>query len=98
MEVKEAGTPNSCKGNIQVYLCLLNLLTLYETFDQYNILTFWHYFKFELTPIVNLFTEENLDERYNVSSVAILEWFLPLYLKYCKVRFVQNGKCCLKGH
>ena len=41
--------------------------------------------KFELTPIVNLFTEENLDERYNVSSVTILEWFLPLYLKYCKV-------------
>jgi hypothetical protein len=41
--------------------------------------------KFELTPIVNLFTEANLDERYNVSSKAILEWFLPLYLKYCKV-------------
>ena len=35
--------------------------------------------------MVNLFTRENLDERLNVSSSAILKWFLPLYLKYCKV-------------
>ncbi len=41
--------------------------------------------KFELTPIVNLFNEDNLDNRYNISSKAILDWFLPLYLKYCKV-------------
>ena len=43
--------------------------------------------KIELTPIVNLFNAEALDERYNVSSSKILDWFLPLYLKYCKVRF-----------
>ena len=42
--------------------------------------------KMELTPIVNLFTPTNLDERYNISSTDILDWFLPLYLKYCKVR------------
>ena len=41
--------------------------------------------KFELTPIVNLFTVENLDERYNISSSKIMKWFLPLYIKYCKV-------------
>lgn len=41
--------------------------------------------KFELTPIVNLLTTENLDERLNISSTKILGWFLPLYLKYCKV-------------
>ena len=35
--------------------------------------------------MVNLFTRENLNERLNVSSSAILKWFLPLYLKYCKV-------------
>ena len=41
--------------------------------------------KIELTPIVNLFNPSALDERYNVSSAEILKWFLPLYLKYCKV-------------
>ena len=41
--------------------------------------------KFELTPIVNLFTVDNMDERYNITSKEILNWFLPLYLKYCKV-------------
>ena len=41
--------------------------------------------KFELTPIVNLITEDNLDDRHNISSSKILKWFLPLYLKYCKV-------------
>ena len=41
--------------------------------------------KMELTPIVNLFNPSTLDERYNISSDAILQWFLPLYLKYCKV-------------
>lgn len=41
--------------------------------------------RYELTPIVNLFTEENLDNRNNVNSTVILKWFLPLYLKYCKV-------------
>eukprot|EP00095_Tigriopus_kingsejongensis_P005914 maker-scaffold392_size185621-snap-gene-0.24 protein:Tk05914 transcript:maker-scaffold392_size185621-snap-gene-0.24-mRNA-1 annotation:"PREDICTED: uncharacterized protein LOC100215110" len=41
--------------------------------------------KFELTPIVNLFTKESLDDRHNISSPDILEWFLPLYLKYCRV-------------
>ena len=41
--------------------------------------------KMELTPIVNLFNPSALDERYNVSSADILQWFLPLYLKYCKV-------------
>ena len=46
--------------------------------------------KIELTPIVNLFNAEALDERYNVSSSKILDWFLPLYLKYCKVRFNKN--------
>ena len=30
--------------------------------------------KFELTPVVNLFTMENLDEKQNVSSAKILEW------------------------
>ena len=46
--------------------------------------------KIELTPIVNLFNAEALDERYNVSSSKILDWFLPLYLKYCKVRFSHD--------
>jgi len=41
--------------------------------------------KAELTPIVNLFSTANLDEKHNISSTAILQWFLPLYLKYCKV-------------
>ena len=41
--------------------------------------------KFELTPIVNLFNPMALDERYNISSTTILTWFLPLYLRYCKV-------------
>lgn len=41
--------------------------------------------KFELTPIVNLFTQENLDERHGISSEAILRWFLPLYLDFCDV-------------
>ena len=41
--------------------------------------------KFELTPIVNLFNPMALDERYNISSATILKWFLPLYLRYCKV-------------
>lgn len=45
--------------------------------------------KFELTPIVNLFTKENLDERLNVSSSEILDWFLPLYLKYCLIFDLQ---------
>ena len=43
--------------------------------------------KFELTPIVNLFNPMALDERYNISSSTILKWFLPLYLRYCKVIF-----------
>ena len=42
--------------------------------------------KAEFTPIVNLFSTANLDEKHNISSTAILQWFLPLYLKYCKVR------------
>ena len=53
--------------------------------------------KFELTPIVNLLNVDTLDERYNISSKTILDWFLPNYLKYCKVkiklllrRFIQN--------
>ena len=41
--------------------------------------------KIELTPIVNLFNPTNLDEKHNISSSDILDWFLPLYLKYCKV-------------
>ena len=41
--------------------------------------------KFELTPVVNLFTSDNMDKRLNVSSARIIKWFLPLYLKYCKV-------------
>jgi len=41
--------------------------------------------KFELTPIVNLFNQENLDDRHNISSSKITKWFLPLYIKYCKV-------------
>lgn len=41
--------------------------------------------KMELTPIVNLFNPATLDEPHNISSSAILSWFLPLYLKYCKV-------------
>ena len=41
--------------------------------------------KFELTPIVNLLNVDTLDERYNISSKTILDWFLPNYLKYCKV-------------
>ena len=41
--------------------------------------------KFELTPIINLFNVDNLDDRYNVTSKDILDWFLPLYIKYCKV-------------
>ena len=41
--------------------------------------------KFELSPIVNLFTAENLDARHNISSEAILRWFLPLYLDFCRV-------------
>ena len=46
--------------------------------------------KAEFTPIVNLFSTTNLDEKHNISSTAILQWFLPLYLKYCKVRkFLQ---------
>ena len=40
--------------------------------------------KFELTPIVNLFTSDNLD-RHNISSANITKWFLPLYVRYCKV-------------
>jgi len=52
--------------------------------------------KIELTPIVNLFNPSALDERYNVSSADILQWFLPLYLKYCKVlkyNCYTNGGC-----
>ena len=51
--------------------------------------------KVELTPIVNLFNEEALDERYNVSSSKILDWFLPLYMKYCKVSLLVWGKKCV---
>lgn len=47
--------------------------------------------KFELTPIVNLFTVENLDDRLNISSKKILKWFLPLYLKYCTVFDLECG-------
>ena len=32
--------------------------------------------KFELTPIVNLFTPENLDFKHDISSSRILKWFL----------------------
>ena len=53
--------------------------------------------KFELTPIVNLLTVDNLDERYNITSKAILEWFLPLYLKYCKVCITTGEKYMKKG-
>ena len=48
--------------------------------------------KAEFTPIVNLFSTANLDEKHNISSTAILQWFLPLYLKYCKVRKILTGK------
>ena len=48
--------------------------------------------KAEFTPIVNLFSTANLDEKHNISSTAILQWFLPLYLKYCKVRKILAGK------
>ena len=48
--------------------------------------------KAEFTPIVNLFSTANLDEKHNISSTAILQWFLPLYLKYCKVRKFLTGK------
>ncbi len=30
--------------------------------------------KFELTPVVNLLTHENVDKRHNVSSAKILKW------------------------
>ena len=30
--------------------------------------------KFELTPIVNLFTNENIDKRFNISSTKIMDW------------------------
>ncbi|XP_071744545.1 uncharacterized protein [Lepeophtheirus salmonis] len=45
--------------------------------------------KYQLSPIINLFTPENMDERYNVSSSTILKWFLPFYMKYCKVFEIQ---------
>ena len=40
--------------------------------------------KFELTPVVNLFTSENL-EPLNINATNITSWFLPLYVRYCKV-------------
>ena len=46
--------------------------------------------KFELTPIVNLFNPSALDERYNITSSTILKWFLPLYLRHCKVSKYQK--------
>ena len=53
--------------------------------------------KAEFTPIVNLFSTANLDEKHNISSTAILQWFLPLYLKYCKVRKFLTGINGLRG-
>ncbi len=30
--------------------------------------------KFELTPVVNLLTVDNIDRRFNISSTRILNW------------------------
>ena len=41
--------------------------------------------QFQLSPIVNLFTDQNLKRNNIVNSAVIRRWFLPMYWNYCKI-------------
>ncbi len=49
--------------------------------------------KFELTPVVNLFTSDNLDKRLNISSARILRWYVPRFLTFTHPSGCLSNDC-----
>ena len=49
--------------------------------------------KYELSPIINLFKKNYLDNELKVSAEKILEWFAPLYINFCQSMY---GSPCVE--